>query len=1170
MELLATWQVRYWPRPARKSFIPVTKFAPIRLLLFIALILPLFLPERAEASAAFLSGTTANSPYPYYQQYFSSVPVGKTLVVPVAITGTSVPMNYSVTSSNPNILAVLKTGCPVMNIHVTYSGTTGSSSTVYSFKGGDDGGNPYAGVVAGFDGNLYGTTETDGSDSYGAIYQLTLTGSLVTLHAFTGGTDGASPYAPLLSYDGNLYGVAEAGGTNGFGTVFAITTSGSFSTLYSFNGAPDGANPYGGLASASVQQLNGDDGSTIPLTVLMGTAKNGGASGDGSIYILGTTGSGYQTLYSFTGGMDGANPAAGVIKGSDDNYYGTTVAGGSYSAGTVYQLVVTSTAVETSGTYAVITSGSLNPLHSFTGGADGGGPYGGLVQASDGSLYGTTETGGTGAGNYGTIYRITTSGSLTTLYTFSGGSDGGNPYAPLVEGTDGFLYGVAETGGSNGYGSVFRVSTSGSFTTVLALSPGSTGANPYGGLYDDRGDLYGTASTSGSGGHGTVYQVPQPNAGAFQGTMRFALLRDMAPTTVGYIAGLAQAGYYNGTDFFRITNLSGAPEDSFIAQGGDPTETGSGSLGFSFNNEFNPALIFTGYGQLAMANAGANQDPFVGSNGSQFFFTGGQIRFDDFANTIFGQLLTGFDVMQNVLSVPLQSDGSSPVQKVVMDSVTVSPNNTDAVLLVSAAGYVPTATLKINATSFTDGSKATSLSGTGLAIGISTPATDTVNDPPIILPQADVTAPLHQSATFPIRAEDLEFDYLINSAVQLTYGVTVSQRGNSVIVSPTAGSPVTPAIVGLETYEPYSSADPSTPYGQTPVNIYLGTGNMTPTPATFLGEPGSPVVASTAALGGTATLFGSFLSANPNASASAFSATINWGDGTLSTGTAGGVTVVHTGPIPTQYSVSGSGGHIYSQPGIYPLSVTVSETNGGMMEFQNAAVVSSGPIYAYGRTFTAAGGLADALVATFVDGTPGLNATKYEADINWGDGTVAKGVVTGARGSYSVYGRHQYLFGTTYPVDVTVKSGNNLAEAWSVASLSGVASRQPPFAQSHIIGQIGSPGFNGLYVSEEVVLLNCGNVASGPIALKFYLSPSSSVSPISPAAIPLSVSGFSTYNTPPIPAGQSIAGAVSKITLPSNVSSAGKYIIMQVITSDAVGSHMLYPRAFADSFPLIE
>jgi len=186
---------------------------------------------------------------------------------------------------------------------------------------------------------------------------------------------------------------------------------------------------------------------------------------------------------------------------------------------------------------------------------------------------------------------------------------------------------------------------------------------------------------------------------------------------------------------------------------------------------------------------------------------------------------------------------------------------------------------------------------------------------------------------------------------------------------------------------------------------------------------------------------------------------------------------------------------------------------------------------------------------------------------------VSDGIVKGANGSYSIYGTHRYKGGNSYPVDVIVQSlenAANSAHAWGIAKVNGVPVRQPPFPQSHITGQIGNPGFDGLYLSEEVALVNSGSLPTGPVRLRFYLSPTSSVSPISSSAIPLSVAGGATYNTPSIPANSAIQGSVSKITLPTNASSAGKYIIMQVIWSDPIATHMDYPKAFSDPYPLLE
>ena len=654
-----------------------------------------------------------------------------------------------------------------------------------------DGGNPYGGVIQGNNGNFYGTTETDGSSGFGTVFQLTASGSLETLYSFSGQNDGGNPRASLVqATNSNLYGTTGTDGSGGFGTIFQLTTSGSLATLYSFKGGNDGSNPCAPL----IQGTGGD---------LYGTTEEG-ANGYGTVFQITTTGT-FTPLYSFTDGKDGGNPCGALIQGSNGDLYGTTESGGSGGHGTVFRL-------NTSGTLA--SSGSLTTLYAFTGGGDGGNPRAGLVEGTDGNFYGTTET--DGSSGFGTVFRLTMSGSLTTLHSFSGGADGGNPYAPLILGSGGILYGATEIDGTSGFGTLFQITTSGSFTTLYSFSGGADGGNPYAGLIQGtNGNLYGTAENNGAGSHGTVFDIMPP--GAFSGTMTFALLRDMATVTASYIAGFAQAGYYNGLDFFRITNLgsSGVP-GGFIAQGGDPTETGTGGPGFSFNNELNPSLIFTGQGQLAMANAGDSHTSFLGSNSSQFFITQGPIRALDFGYTIFGQLIRGFDVMEQVMSVPLQSGTTVPVSPVTMDSVTVTEDNTDAILLVNAAGTTPGATVTVKATDPSGNKAVVSGSTPGLPITIVT-EDDTINDPPIIIPQPAVTTMLDQNVSIPLKTLDLEFDYLTPSAqtVSNSSGASLAINGNVVNITPNHSSPLGSVTIGLDVYQPYVSVSRSDPYDLT-------------------------------------------------------------------------------------------------------------------------------------------------------------------------------------------------------------------------------------------------------------------------------------------------------------------------------------------------------------------
>ena len=361
---------------------------------------------------------------------------------------------------------------------IELAGAQSAFIPLYSFTGGNDGANPVAGLVQASDGNLYGTTHEGGTNGYGAIFRITTGGGLVPLYSFTGGNDGADPYAGLVQTgDGNLYGTTEYGGTNDNGVVFRVTTNGILTPLYSFTGGHDGGNPRGALVQAT-------DGN------LYGTTENGGTNFDGTVFRISTNGA-LKPLYSFTDGHDGAFPESGLMQANDGNLYGTTYEGGTNGYGVVFRIT---------------TNGLLTPLYSFTRVHDGAYPEAGLVQANDGNLYGTTEDGGTN--NYGAIFQITTNGVLTPLYSFTDGNDGAYPEAGLVQAGDGNLYGTTYAGSTNGYGDIFRIATNGALTTIHSFTDGSDGADPLADLLQaNNGNLYGTAAGGGASGKGAVFEL---------------------------------------------------------------------------------------------------------------------------------------------------------------------------------------------------------------------------------------------------------------------------------------------------------------------------------------------------------------------------------------------------------------------------------------------------------------------------------------------------------------------------------------------------------------------------------------------------------------------------------------------------------------------------------------
>jgi uncharacterized repeat protein (TIGR03803 family) len=310
---------------------------------------------------------------------------------------------------------------------------------LYSFKGGTDGSGPWGGLIRDAAGNFYGTTSGNAPNSSGTVFILDrTTGKETPLYDFTGQTDGGFSQASLLmdathNLLGTLYGTTVFGGDlscGGCGTVFSVDRwTGKETVLHAFTGGTDGSEPICTL----VEDARGN---------LYGTTAGGGNSascaippGCGTVFKLDTTGK-ETVLYSFNGGTDGGLPQAGVIRDEAGNLYGTALIG-AYSAGVVFKL-------DTAGTETV--------LYSFTGGTDGANPAAGLVRDAAGNLYGTTESGG--AANAGTVFKLDTTGTETVLHTFTGGMDGANPYAGLLQGAAGSLYGTALYGGdlSCGFG----------------------------------------------------------------------------------------------------------------------------------------------------------------------------------------------------------------------------------------------------------------------------------------------------------------------------------------------------------------------------------------------------------------------------------------------------------------------------------------------------------------------------------------------------------------------------------------------------------------------------------------------------------------------------------------------------------------------------------------------
>lgn len=406
-------------------------------------------------------------------------------------------------------------------------------------------------------GYFYGTTANGGEANLGVVYRVRGDGTGFTvLHTFTGGaSDGWGPTSGLAADGaGSLYGTTYYGGPTANGVVYALRTDGTeFTLLHAFSGGmSDGANP---LAAPTL------DGAGS----LYGTTTAGGASDEGTVFRVGTDGTGFTLLHSFGGGAaDGAQPWGPVVH-AGGALYGTAKLGGASGGGVVFRLQVDGTA------YAL--------LHSFAGGAgDGLEPWSGVGFDGAGTLYGTTYAGG-GSGN-GVVYSLTTAGTgFTVLRSFSSGvADGRHPGAGVTLDRKGNLFGATEGGGPADLGTVYSLRTDGSgFSLLHAFSGGDDGAAPFAEpVLDGSGALLGTTYAGGAGDRGTVYSVTGPWSAQAFWTLSPCRLVD----TRGSAGPLGGPSLFAGEDrVFPVAAACGVPA-SASSLSLNVTVTGASAAGF--------------------------------------------------------------------------------------------------------------------------------------------------------------------------------------------------------------------------------------------------------------------------------------------------------------------------------------------------------------------------------------------------------------------------------------------------------------------------------------------------------------------------------------------------------------------------------------------------------------
>ena len=381
-------------------------------------------------------------------------------------------------------------------------------TVLHNFTNGRDGGNPIAGLVLDRAGNLYGTASTGGNAGFGSVYELKHAGEgwiLTTLYNFAGGTDGQYPLARVVfGPDGTLYGTTEFGGINncypGCGIVFNLRPPATAchsalcgwneSVLYRFTGGQDGANP-------EFAEVTFDGGGNIYSTASQSIY------GFGVVYEL-SRGSGGWTqtvLHTFDDFPKGILPSHGVIFDATGNLYGTTYYGGTSGGyGVAFQLTHSGS------------DWTESVLHSFSGGADGGEVYAGLVLDATGNLYGATSSGGSNGS--GTVFQLSSSSgcwSMDVLADFLGSGNTVGANASLTMDRSGNLYGTTVSAGQLGFGNVFKLSPSQggwTYTSLHDFTGGDDGGAPYGSVVlDANGNLYGTASQGGTDNHGVVWEI---------------------------------------------------------------------------------------------------------------------------------------------------------------------------------------------------------------------------------------------------------------------------------------------------------------------------------------------------------------------------------------------------------------------------------------------------------------------------------------------------------------------------------------------------------------------------------------------------------------------------------------------------------------------------------------
>lgn len=418
---------------------------------------------------------------------------------------------------------------------------------LYSFGPNYYGGYP-GGLVQGANGNFYAACVNCGTNDWGAVIQLTADGTPAALYSFQNNGDGANPYGALTQgTNGLFYGSTALGGAYGYGSLFQISSNGVLTTLFSF--PPE--------RSAKLTNASGATPETA-LTLaangnFYGTTTAGGTNGFGVVFELTHPGK-MTVLYSFSNSIDGGTPTAPLFQFTNGNLYGSTTTGGSNNCGTLFQVTL---------------AGKVTPLHSFQNQVDGATPKAALIDGKDGDLYGTCTAGG--ANGTGSIFKVTTNGVLTPLYSFSAptyfqdelsfyNADGASP-EELLLGSDNNFYGVAYEGGADGSGSIYEWTRGEDLNVLYSFNylydgTNADGANPIGLMQAADGNFYGVTYVGGAQSYGTFFRVGYPPQINLQPTNVAVALHANALFTVAASDATGCQWQFNGTNLPNATSTN--------------------------------------------------------------------------------------------------------------------------------------------------------------------------------------------------------------------------------------------------------------------------------------------------------------------------------------------------------------------------------------------------------------------------------------------------------------------------------------------------------------------------------------------------------------------------------------------------------------------------------------